>query len=306
MKSYFCYNVKRGDIMEFLLFLQEHQYPALTAFFEGVSLLMDKVIVIAIVAYLYWCYDKKIAHKIAVGYFLSGLAVQFLKITFRIPRPWVLDDRIKPSEEMLETATGYSFPSGHTQTATSFCYSLLDVVKQNWLRILLFVFPFLMMFSRMYVLVHSPMDVGVSFVLTTIIVVIAMKYLNKDHYRNLRNICLFVTVAGIIGTIYSLYLVNIGVVDHELGADAIKMMGAILGFSIGCLLEMKYVHYEIKHASLKNNVIIMVLGLAGTLVMKSGLSLIVPDTLIFDFIRYFLTIVWVILIYPGLLMKFRK
>lgn len=292
--------------MEFLLFLQEHQYPFLTAFFEAVSLLMDKVVIIVIVAYLYWCYDKKIAHKIAVGYFLSGLAVQFMKITFRIPRPWVLDKRIHPSEEMLETATGYSFPSGHTQTATSFCYSLLDVIRKYWLRIILFIFPFLMMFSRMYVLVHSPLDVSVSFVMTVIIVILALNYLNKDHYKNLRNICLFVTICGIIGIIYSFYLVNINIVDMELGADAIKMMGAVLGFSIGCLIEMKYVNFEVKQSSIKTNVIIMILGLIGTLAMQSGLSLIVPDTLIFDFIRYFLTVFWVIVIYPYLLMKFRK
>lgn len=292
--------------MEFLLFLQEHQYPFLTAFFEAVSLLMDKVVIIVIVAYLYWCYDKKIAHKIAVGYFLSGLAVQFMKITFRIPRPWVLDKRIHPSEEMLETATGYSFPSGHTQTATSFCYSLLDVIRKYWLRIILFIFPFLMMFSRMYVLVHSPLDVSVSFVMTVIIVILALNYLNKDHYKNLRNICLFVTICGIIGIIYSFYLVNINIVDMELGADAIKMMGAVLGFSIGCLIEMKYVNFEAKQSSIKTNVIIMILGLIGTLAMQSGLSLIVPDTLIFDFIRYFLTVFWVIVIYPYLLMKFRK
>ena len=70
--------------MDFLLFLQEHQYPLLVTIFEAISLLMDKTIIIALVAYLYWLYDKKIAHKIAVGYFLSGLAVQSMKITFRI------------------------------------------------------------------------------------------------------------------------------------------------------------------------------------------------------------------------------
>ena len=80
--------------MDFLLFLQEHQYPILVSIFEAISLIMDKTIIIALVSYLYWFTNKKTAHKIAVSYFLSGLAIQCMKITFRIPRPWVLDERI--------------------------------------------------------------------------------------------------------------------------------------------------------------------------------------------------------------------
>lgn len=291
--------------MDFLLFLQEHQYPILAAFFEVVSLLMDKTLIIVVVSYLYWCYDKKIAHKIAVGYFLSGLVVQFMKVSFRIPRPWVLDERIQPSEEMLETATGYSFPSGHTQTATSFCYSLLDVIKKNWIRVILFVFPFLMMLSRMYVLVHSPLDVTVSFGITVVIVVVAMKYLNKNYKENLKNMCLLMLVGSIVGFVYTYYLVNAGIVPTDLGADSIKMMGAVLGFALGCLLEMKYLNFNISSFTLKRNVIVVVLGLIGTIAIKSGLKLIVPELLVFDFIRYFLTIFWVIYIYPFIFTKLK-
>ena len=292
--------------MDFLLFLQEHQYPILVSIFEAISLIMDKTIIIALVSYLYWFTNKKTAHKIAVSYFLSGLAIQCMKITFRIPRPWVLDERIKPSEEMLETATGYSFPSGHTQTATSLCYSLLDIVKKNWLRVILFIFPFLMMFSRMYVLVHSPLDVSVSFIVTAIIVVIALKYLNKDYEKNLKTLAIIMLVGSLFGLIYTCYLVNAEIVTYTLAADSIKMMGAIMGYAAGCLLEMKTLNFEIKETTLVQKLVIMVIGLAGMLVMKSGLKVILPGHMIVDFLRYGLTILWVIYLYPLLFTKFNK
>lgn len=291
--------------MDLLLFFQANQNPVLNAIFEFISLIADKVLIIAVVCFFYWCYDKKVAHKVAIGYFLSGLAIQMTKITFRIPRPWVLDSRIKPSAEMLETATGYSFPSGHTQTATSFCYSLLTMVKKHWLKIVLIVFPFLMMLSRMYVLVHSPLDVTVSFVMTSIIVFGAIYYLDKNYDKNLRNISWLLVVGSIIGFIYAYYLVQTQVVPADLGSDAIEMMGAILGYAIGCLLETKYLNFEIKQ-SLKPRFVTMVLGLIGTIAIKSGLKLIVPDHMVFDFIRYFLTIFWVMYIYPYLFTKFKK
>lgn len=292
--------------MDFLLFLQEHQYPLLVTIFEAISLLMDKTIIIALVAYLYWLYDKKIAHKIAVGYFLSGLAVQCMKITFRIHRPWVLDERIRPSEEMLETATGYSFPSGHTQTATSLCYSLLDIIKKNWLRVILFVFPFLMMFSRMYVLVHSPLDVSVSFIVTAIIVVLAMKYLNKDYEKNLKNVAIVLLVGSALGLIYTCYVVSADIVTYTLAADSIKMMGAIMGYAVGCLLEIKYLNFEMQSTNIVEKIVIMVIGILGMLVMKSGLNLILPDHMLVDFLRYFLTIFWTIYIYPVIFTRFKK
>ena len=57
------------------------------------------------------------AYRITFGFFLSGLVIQGLKITFRIPRPWVLDPLFEPVESAIEGATGYSFPSGHTAAA---------------------------------------------------------------------------------------------------------------------------------------------------------------------------------------------
>lgn len=289
--------------MDFLYFLQQNHHPIFDIFFENISLLVNQTLIITVVCYLYWCYNKKIAHKIAISYFFSGIVVQSMKIIFRIPRPWILDSRIKPSQEMIETATGYSFPSGHTQTATSACYSLLDTFKKKGILIILIIFPFLMMLSRMYVLVHSPLDVTVSFLVSASITLFTLYYLNKDYDKNIIHLILTMFVLSIFGFIYSIIVVNQEIVSFELADDAIKMMGASAGFTIGCLLEIKHLKFE----TLKSNkIIFLIIGLIITLAIKSGLKLILPVNLFTNYFRYFLILFWISYGYPLLFTKFKR
>lgn len=286
--------------MDFLYFLQQNHHPILDFFFENISLLVNQTLLITIICYLYWCYNKKIAQKISIGYFFSGTIIQSMKVLFRIPRPWILDSRIQPSQEMIETATGYSFPSGHTQTATSACYSLLDTFKKKAILILLIVFPFLMMLSRMYVLVHSPLDVTVSFIVSAIIVLFSLYYLRNDYEKHFEHLLIVMLILSTIGFVYTIFVVNQNIVTVELAEDSIKMMGATAGFSIGCLLETRHLKFkEVK----KNQFIILIIGLIVTLAIKSGLKLILPVSLYSDYLRYFLTIYWIVFLYPFILNK---
>lgn len=289
--------------MDFLYFLQQNHHPILDFIFENISLLVNETLIIVVVCYLYWCYNKKIAHKIAIGFFFSGVVVQTMKVLFRIPRPWILDSRIKPSHEMIETATGYSFPSGHTQTATSACYSLLDTFKKKGILILLIIFPFLMMLSRMYVLVHSPLDVTVSFLVSASIVLFTLYYLNKDYDKHLQHILITMFILSIIGFVYTTAIVYNQSVTYELAEDSIKIMGACTGFTLGTILETNTLKFKTIQ---KNRIIIVVIGLLFTVAIKSGLKLILPVHLFTDYLRYFLTLFWILYLYPCLFTKLSK
>ena len=292
--------------MDFLYLLQQLRNPVLDFIFENISLLVNQTLLIGVVCFLYWCYDKKIAHKIFLSFCASGIAVQTLKIICRIPRPWILDSRIQPKAEMIETATGYSFPSGHTQTATSACYSLLDVIKNKGIKIILIVFPILMMLSRMYVGVHSPLDVTVSFVISSIIVFSCIYFLNKDHDNNLIKMSIILIIVSIFSFIYAYIITSNGTSEYELVADSVKQAGACIGFALGVILEIKTLKYVIKKRNVKETIILIIFGLIGTLIMKSGLKIVLPDGIFSDFIRYFLTIFWIIYLYPLLFTKYKK
>lgn len=141
--------------MEFLEFLAGYRTGALDVFFQGVTYLAQEVFVIAVICWLYWCSNKKLAYTLGFSYFTSGLLVQGLKITFRIPRPWVLNPEFKAVESAVAGATGYSFPSGHTQSCTALFGTLGFHVKKAAAKILCGVMIFLIGFSRMYWLPHT-------------------------------------------------------------------------------------------------------------------------------------------------------
>ena len=109
-----------------------------------------------------WCVDKK------KGYFLltvsfGGLMInQILKLAFRIPRPWVLDSRLTIVEAARAGAEGWSFPSGHAQNAASLFGSIAVMTERKYLRVLCIIAAAAVAFSRMYLGVHTPLDVGVS------------------------------------------------------------------------------------------------------------------------------------------------
>ena len=77
--------------MAFLWFLSEHRTPALDSVMQFITYFGQEIIIIALICALYWCADKRFAYLLGFTYFTAGLCVQTLKITFRIPRPWVLD-----------------------------------------------------------------------------------------------------------------------------------------------------------------------------------------------------------------------
>lgn len=84
-------------------------------------------------ALFYWCIDKKLGEFLLISYCATSVVVSFLKNFANIYRPWILDSRVKPVEEALKTATGYSFPSGHCANAASFFGGLF--IRGNYKRV---------------------------------------------------------------------------------------------------------------------------------------------------------------------------
>ncbi len=113
----------------YLLFLQklrELSAGVLDPFMLKVSELGEVFTVFLLLAFIYWCVDKRTGRLIAYNMALSCWINQWIKKVFKVDRPWIQDGRIKPVDAAIPGAGGYSMPSGHTHRAFA-TYGVLGV-----------------------------------------------------------------------------------------------------------------------------------------------------------------------------------
>ena len=254
--------------LSFLHFLETIRTAAGITFFSFITLFGEELVMIAVLCLLYWCVDKRLGYRIGFSYFLSGLCVQTLKITFKIPRPWVLDATLKPVSTALETATGYSFPSGHTQSATALFGTLGLNKRQPVKTICCFILIGFVAFSRMYLGVHTPKDVLVSFFVSGSLVIVAGYIFRiREQEKNKKE-----TKTGIFWVMF----IKKELTTEELIRKGLNILGQIIKYSIG-------------------------IGIA--VLLKVGLKAVMGTTLIADVIRYFLLVLWVTVGFPYCIKK---
>lgn len=156
--------------MELLYTLENIRTPLLDTVMGLVTNLGGEAVFIAAAIIVFWCLSKSCGYYMMTVGFAGTIINQFLKLWFRIPRPWVKDPGFTIVESARAEATGYSFPSGHTQNAFAVFGAPARYFKSTALRIVLVLLIALTAFSRMYVGVHTPLDVGVSLIVGTVLV----------------------------------------------------------------------------------------------------------------------------------------
>ncbi len=295
--------------MDFLLQLQNLRNPVLDKIMSLLTHLGSEILVIGVVCILYWCVNKKTAYKLCFSYFISGLAVQGLKIACRIDRPWIRDSRLYPVEAAKDGATGYSFPSGHTQGATGLFSTLSFHLKKWWFYLAGFGVIALVMFTRMYLGCHTPADVLVSFAITTI-VAFCVNYA-FEHFKATKrsNIMVFAMIEIIsLGLIaYTSYVVATGKSSTELAMDCYKSAGAGIGFGIGWYLEVTYINFNPRATkTIWGQILKLAVGIGVALLLKSGIKAINPDSIAINIIRYVLAVLWITGLFPFIIKKFSK
>ena len=91
----------------------------LADFLSKMTYLGELNTVIVIMAIIYWSVSKEFGTYLLMGWSGNRIANGALKVTACAYRPWVRDARIVPYGNSITTATGYSFPSGHTMNAAT-------------------------------------------------------------------------------------------------------------------------------------------------------------------------------------------
>ena len=96
--------------MEFLHFLEGFRTPFGDFFFSTVTHLGEETFFILIGLIFFWCINKKEGYYLLSVGLIGTILNQFLKLIFRIPRPWVRDESLTIVESARGEATGFSFP----------------------------------------------------------------------------------------------------------------------------------------------------------------------------------------------------
>ena len=212
--------------------------------------------VLVIMAVIYWCVSKDVGTYLLMGWSGNRILNGALKVTVCAYRPWIRDARILPYGDSINTATGYSFPSGHTMNAST-VYGGGAVRKDlpGILRIVLGVMVALVAFSRIYLGVHTPQDILVGAVCGTLVMWLTLKLMQwvkahpeKDFLILFIGIALAICVAVYANVKpYPELLEAEGklVVDgHKMANDTFKGVGWCSAFLSGWVLERRFVSFS--------------------------------------------------------------
>ena len=103
--------------MTFLKMLESIRTPFWDQVAAAVTLLGEETFFMLVGLALVWCFDKRWGFRLLFVGLTGTVLNQLLKAVFLIPRPWVIDPEFTIVDTARAGATGYSFPSGHTQSA---------------------------------------------------------------------------------------------------------------------------------------------------------------------------------------------
>lgn len=288
--------------------------PFFDFIFSLITHLGEETVFIAISLFVFWCVSKNKGYYILTVGFVGTTINQFLKLIFRIPRPWVLDESFTIVESARGQATGYSFPSGHTQNSVGTFGAIAYTTKRRWVRILSIAICMLVPFSRLYLGVHTPLDVGVSVIVALVLIFATKPVLDKAE----KNPYLIYILLGVF---FVLSLAFVIFAEHYLPEEqdtenlnegiknAYTLFGGLVGLIIGYPIEKKYINFDTS-GKWYTQILKFVLGLLLLLGLKSGLkallTLIFGNAGIAHAIRYMIVVVFAIIVWPLTFELFKR
>ena len=236
--------------MKVLYALESIRTPWLDTVMAAITHLGEETVFMVAALFVFWCVSKRHGYYLLAIGFAGTVLNQFLKLLFRIPRPWVLDSNFTIVESARAQATGYSFPSGHSQNAVGTFGGIARFTRRKWVRVAAIVAAVLVPLSRMYLGVHTPLDVGVAAVIAVALVFTLYPLMERSDSRHgVMGAVLAVMLALAVGYLLfvSLYPFPADVDAANLASgveNAWKLLGATVGMLVGWWLDVRFIHFD--------------------------------------------------------------
>lgn len=295
--------------MSFLYLLEKIRMPGLNELMLAVTRLGEETAFLVAALVIFWCVDKKKGYYIMAVGFLGTMLNQMVKLTCRVPRPWILDPDFKILEQAREAAAGYSFPSGHTTSAVGTFGCLAASTEKKCWRNLCILLAALVGFSRMYVGVHTPSDVLVGAGMACLLVGLLRKPTLKGGHMQMKAVIAVMLAVSVVFLLYvSFWNFPADMDPHNMESgtkNAYTMIGCLAGVAIVYLVDAKYLNFPVK-AVWWVQIIKILGGLLLVLAVKEGMR--APLELLLPVyparaVRYFLIVITAGILWP---LSFKK
>ena len=272
-----CLEMREQMDISILLALQDFRNGAgsiLTDFFVKMTFLSELNSVLVMMALIYWSVSKELGTCLMMGWSGNRLVNGALKVTVCAYRPWIRDARIIPYGDSISTATGYSFPSGHTMNGASlFGGGALQKDLPAALRVVLGMMVVLIAFSRLFLGVHTLQDVlvgGCAGILVMWLTIRLLQWIARHPEKDVPVAFLGIGL-GIAVALYAAFKSYPADFDTQgklivdgakMANDTFKGVGYCAAFLIGWIMERRLVGFstDVPMAQKLGRIVIGLLG----------------------------------------------
>ena len=286
--------------VQLLYFFKNIATPFLDIIANFSSYLAEDAVLICLIIVIYYGYSKKKAYAIFTSLTTALLTTCVFKAIVKTPRPFVSHPELL--SQRLETATGYSFPSGHTTNSSAFYPTIGRLFKNNALLIIGIIIAVFTMISRLYLRVHYLSDVTVGLMIGLLFSlalspIFESLYVKKSILIRYFALLLFLTATALT---IGLEFFNLDPIAYK---DLLKVTALAFGGHFAVHTELNTTNFK-EDSNIKYlipNLLLCVLGVALIMVAESFTSAYIGY---FSYLLFMpLLSYWAIGLYPKVAIK---
>ena len=266
---------------------------------------------IVVSSYIYWCADKVAGCAILTGYSATCFVNQTVKNIACVYRPWILDPRLHVDPVAAGSATGYSFPSGHTSSAAAVFGGIsIWQRKRKGIVVLMSLGILLVAFSRNWLGAHTIQDVLVAVAIAAVVLslCVLVRYILAAH----PGFDTWLSFGGIALAVITLIILSVKSYPVDYGADGSVLVnpydmltdcytatGVLTGTLLGMWLERRFVHFDVSTSHVENLKTFIIGGLIiGVIYLSFSALFSFLGEHWCHFIKYFTMFFTILYLYP--------